>query len=381
MAYLIYKSNGSAISVPDNLINTAYYNATGGGGYGPGNVPQAGHGLGTQLVGRNRIDYGAAIAQNLVQLQENFSSATTPSDVTSLQGQMWFKQNSTTSGDLFVRTTANTSGGILNWQRIITENNAGDSDVGTVTTGVWQGTPIGILYGGTGQTTATGAINALLPSQTSNAGKALLTDGTNISWTSITNGTVTSIAVSGGSTGLTTSGGPVTTSGTITVAGTLNITSGGTGQTTATGAINALLPSQTSNAGKVLQTNGTNTSWSTTGSLYSQTVTFPGTTFAINDTFVLPSNTIGINVLFSTSSASNNGAWGRVEMYTVGNVLIGKTSVFAANNPAGGDGGSGMNWRGANYIAIPTNASYVKFIRESGGNSGTFVLEQIVRIL
>jgi hypothetical protein len=220
MAYLIYKSNGSAISVPDNLINTAYYNATGGGGYGPGNVPQAGHGLGTQLVGRNRIDYGAAIAQNLVQLQENFSSATTPSDVTSLQGQMWFKQNSTTSGDLFVRTTANTSGGILNWQRIITENNAGDSDVGTVTTGVWQGTPIGILYGGTGQTTATGAINALLPSQTSNAGKVLQTNGTNTSWSTAGTGSVSSIAVSGGSTGLTTSGCPATTSGTITVAAT-----------------------------------------------------------------------------------------------------------------------------------------------------------------
>jgi len=76
-------------------------------------------------------------------------------------------------------------------------------------------------------------------------------------------GTVTSVDVSGGTTGLTTSGGPVTTSGTITLAGVLNIANGGTGQTTATAAINALLPSQTSNSGKYLTTNGTTTSWAT----------------------------------------------------------------------------------------------------------------------
>ncbi|MGL1297177.1 hypothetical protein ACSTKD_00395, partial [Vibrio parahaemolyticus] len=36
--------------------------------------------------------------------------------------------------------------------------------------------------GGTGQTTANAALNALLPSQTSNSGKVLSTDGTNSSW-------------------------------------------------------------------------------------------------------------------------------------------------------------------------------------------------------
>jgi hypothetical protein len=49
-------------------------------------------------------------------------------------------------------------------------------------------------------------------------------------WTSNT-GTVTSVQVSGGSTGLTFSGGPITTSGTITMAGTLAIGNGGTGVT------------------------------------------------------------------------------------------------------------------------------------------------------
>jgi len=53
-------------------------------------------------------------------------------------------------------------------------------------------------------------------------------------------GTVTSVQVSGGTTGLTTSGGPITSSGTITIDGTLDIANGGTGATTAAGAPFAL---------------------------------------------------------------------------------------------------------------------------------------------
>jgi len=48
-------------------------------------------------------------------------------------------------------------------------------------------------------------------------------------------GTVTSVDVSGGTTGITTSGGPITSSGTITLAGTLNVANGGTGVITSTG--------------------------------------------------------------------------------------------------------------------------------------------------
>jgi hypothetical protein len=44
-------------------------------------------------------------------------------------------------------------------------------------------------------------------------------------------GTVTSVDVSGGTTGLTTSGGPITGSGTITISGTLAVANGGTGIT------------------------------------------------------------------------------------------------------------------------------------------------------
>ena len=47
---------------------------------------------------------------------------------------------------------------------------------------------VAIANGGTGQTTANTAFNALAPSQTSNSGKYLTTDGTNTSWGSITAG-------------------------------------------------------------------------------------------------------------------------------------------------------------------------------------------------
>lgn len=45
-------------------------------------------------------------------------------------------------------------------------------------------------------------------------------------------GTVTSVALSGGTTGLSVSGSPITTSGTITLSGTLAVANGGTGLTT-----------------------------------------------------------------------------------------------------------------------------------------------------
>lgn len=59
------------------------------------------------------------------------------------------------------------------------------STVGTITSGIWNGTTISIANGGTGQTTAANAINALLPTQTGNNGKFLTTNGSISSWATV----------------------------------------------------------------------------------------------------------------------------------------------------------------------------------------------------
>lgn len=76
-----------------------------------------------------------------------------------------------------------------------------------------------------------------------------------------TTGTVATVPASG----VVKSNGTALSSGNVDltseVTGTLPIGNGGTGQTTANAALNALLPSQTGNSGKVLGTDATNTSW------------------------------------------------------------------------------------------------------------------------
>jgi hypothetical protein len=66
------------------------------------------------------------------------------------------------------------------------------------------------------------------------ASTVLQWSGSAFQWASVGTGSVTSVDVSGGTTGLTTSGGPITGSGTITIAGTLITSNGGTGLTSYT---------------------------------------------------------------------------------------------------------------------------------------------------
>ena len=64
-------------------------------------------------------------------------------------------------------------------------------------------------------------------------------------------------------------------SGNVSSTATLPISSGGTGQTTAGNALNALLPLQTSNENYYLQTNGVSSQWS---KVYNQVIKNAGTT-------------------------------------------------------------------------------------------------------
>jgi hypothetical protein len=138
-------------------------------------------------------------------------------------------------------------------------------------------------------------------------------------------GSVTSVAVSGGTTGLTTSGGPITGSGTITIAGTLDVDNGGTGRTsatayaliaggtTSTGALQSLAagssgqilrsagasalpswstatyPATATTSGRILRADGTN--W------VESTATYPNTIAANQAVYGTGANTIGVGTL------------------------------------------------------------------------------------
>jgi hypothetical protein len=139
---------------------------------------------------------------------------------------------------------SNITSGTLGTARI-SGSYTGITGVGTLTAGTWNANTIGVAYGGTGLT-ATPSNGQLAIGNGTGYSLATLSAGTNVTITNTSGGiqisatpsfggTVTSVDVSGGTTGLSFSGGPVTVSGTITMAGTLGVANGGTGATTLSG--------------------------------------------------------------------------------------------------------------------------------------------------
>lgn len=243
-----------------------------------------------------------------------------------------------------------------------------------------------IASGGTGQTTATAALNALLPNQSGNAGKVLSTDGTNTSWAADAGGTVTSVDVSGGTTGLTTSGGPITTNGTITLAGTLAVANGGTGQTTANAAFNALAPTQAGNTGKFLTTDGTDTAWE----LVDVTADITGAVPIANGGTGQTTATAGFNALAPSQSGNTgkflttdgtNTAWELVQLdadvsgtLPIANGGTGQTTATAALNALlpsqTGNSGKVLSTDGTNTSWVTDAGGTVTSIDVSGGTTG-----------
>ena len=173
--------------------------------------------------------------------------------------------------------------------------------------------------------------------------------GADPAWTTISGvGTVTSVNGSGGTTGLTVTGGPITSSGTLTLGGTLNIANGGTGQTTASAAFNALSPITSTGdliigngtnsatrlaigtSGYVLTSNGTTASWAASSGGVSS--------FSAGTTGFTPNSaTTGAIVLSGTLNIANGGtgitSFGTGVQTALGQNVTGSGSIVLATSP------------------------------------------------
>lgn len=218
-----------------------------------------------QLTSPTNLDllqyYGAGgYWRNLAPSSVSVGSATNL--VGGLANQIAYQTGAGATSFIVAPTVANTylewSGSAFQWSAnplgTVTSVNASGGTTGLTFSGgpiTTSGTltlagTLAVANGGTGQTSYTDG-QLLIGNSTGNTlTKATLTAGTNVSITngsgSITinatdqyTGTVTSVAASGGTTGLTFSGSPITTSGTLTMSGTLVVANGGTGATTLTG--------------------------------------------------------------------------------------------------------------------------------------------------
>ena len=144
-------------------------------------------------------------------------------------------------------------------------------------------------------------------------------------------GGVTSVNVSGGTTGLTTSGGPITSSGTITLGGVLAVSAGGTGSTTEAGALTSLGAYPASNPSGYTSNTGTVTSVSvTTANGVSGTVTNPTTTPAISLALgaITPTSVAASGAVTGSNLSGNNS--GDQTITLTGDVTGSGTGSFAA---------------------------------------------------
>jgi hypothetical protein len=181
-----------------------------------------------------------------------------------------------------------------------------------------------------------------------------LSAGTGISYNSstgvIANTGVTSVNASGGTTGLTFSGGPVTTTGTLTLAGTLGVANGGTGSTT---------------LGGILKGNGT-------GGVISA---LAGTDFQAPLTFAYPIlNTSNlISLAFGTTTAN---AWSALQTFNGG---VSATTINASGSITTGSQFLGLISDGASAPSFAWNGDPSTGIFHGGSNTIGFSTAGIER--
>jgi len=202
-----------------------------------------------------------------------------------------------------------------------------------------------------------------------------ITSATNIAVS--TGGTVSSVDVSGGTTGLTTSGGPITSSGTITLAGTLGATNGGTAQSTYSAgdilyasATNTLSKLSVGTNGFVLTLAGGLPTWAaSTGGVTSFTTSLSGLTPATASTGAITlAGTLGISS-GGTGQTSASAAFNALSpITTTGDLIIGNGTNSATRLGIGSNGyvltsdGTTAAWQAATGGSSSQANAYAWFI-------------------
>jgi len=222
-----------------------------------------------------------------------------------------------------------------------TDNSAAAITGGTIT-GI---TDLAVADGGTGASTATAALNNLLPTQSGNANKYLQTDGTNATWDAVS---------------LSTSD----------ITGTLPVANGGTGVTSSTGTGSVVLSNSPTLVTPALGTPASGTATNLTGLPISTGVSGLGTGVA---TFLgTPSSA---NLASAVTDETGSGALVFANSPTLVTPTLGTPASATLTNATGlpiSTGVSGLGTGVASFLATPSSANLATAVSDETG-SGALV--------